>query len=126
MSGACGGSAREIGALFWSDDYTGGDRPLGPKGTYWTGDRELSPFFSALVGLRVSYVMTPQQDRKILGFLQEVKLGASLDVLQFFYEEYTLPCGGIEGFMCPPREPGKGDISNARAFIGGGNVGAAF
>jgi hypothetical protein len=113
---------KQTGALLWSDVYTGGNPPLGPKGTYWTGDRELSPFYSALVGLRVSYVMTPQQDRKILGFLQEVKLGFSLDLLQFFYEEYTLPA--------PPPRPGQtagnGGIDNARAFIGGGNVGAAF
>jgi hypothetical protein len=113
---------KQTGALFWSDDYTGGDKPLGPKGQYWTGDRELSPFVSALVGLRVSYVMTPQQDKKILGFLQEVKIGASFDLLQFFYEEYSLPSP-------PPKAgemAGKGDISNARAFIAGGNLGAAF
>ena len=36
----------QTGAVFWSDDYTGGDPPLGPKGQYWTGDRELSPFNS--------------------------------------------------------------------------------
>jgi hypothetical protein len=113
---------KQTGALFWSDDYTGGDKPLGPKGQYWTGDRELSPFFSGLVGLRVSYVMTPQQDRKILGFMQEVKISASLDVLQFWYESYTLPA--------PPPKPGEmagdGSLSNTRAFIGGGNVGFAF
>lgn len=112
---------KQTGAVFWSDDYTGGNPPLGPKGQYWTGDRELSPFYSLLGGLRVSYVMTPRE-KKILGFLQEVKMGVSLDVLQFFYEEYTLPA--------PPPKPGEsmksGGIDNARAFIGGGNLGAAF
>ena len=29
----------QTGALFWSDDYTGGNPPAGPKGQYWTGDR---------------------------------------------------------------------------------------
>ena len=26
---------RQTGTSFWSDDYTGGDPPLGPKGQYW-------------------------------------------------------------------------------------------
>src|SRR5208283_1228775 len=43
---------KQTGAVFWSDDYTGGSPPLGPRGQYWTGDRELSPFSSWLLGLR--------------------------------------------------------------------------
>ncbi|HXX70027.1 MAG TPA: DUF3570 domain-containing protein, partial [Polyangiaceae bacterium] len=42
----------QTGAVFWSDDYTAGAPPLGPRGQYWTGDRELSPFWSWLAGVR--------------------------------------------------------------------------
>jgi hypothetical protein len=80
---------RQSGALFWSDDYTGGDRPLGPRGQYWTGDRELSPFWSWLVGLRATYTITPAKGR-ILGLMTSFKLGGSADLINFSYDEYTL------------------------------------
>jgi hypothetical protein len=103
---------RQGGALFWSDDYTGGNPPLGPKGQYWTGDRELSPNDSVLVGTRLDYVLTPAAGtRKLLGFLEELKLGASFDLLNFIYEDYTLA--------------GR-KIDDARAFIVGANLGVAF
>lgn len=101
---------KQGGASFWSDDYTGGDPPLGPKGQYWTGDRELSPFSSVAVGLRLSYGLQPAKGR-ILGLMTGVKLGASADVIQFDYDEYTL--AGVP-------------ITNARAYILGANVSALF
>ncbi len=101
---------RQSGALFWSDDYTGGDRPLGPRGQYFTGDRELSPFTSLLIGLRATYVIRPSQGR-LLGLMQSLKLSASADAMQFDYDEYTL---------------GGSTISNARAFIFGLNASAVF
>ena len=101
---------RQSGALFWSDDYTGGDRPLGPKGQYWTGDRELSPFFSVLAGLRVNYTLVPQKAR-LLGLMTSFKVGASADVLFFHYEDFTL--GGVP-------------IDNARAYVLGLTASALF
>ena len=35
----------------------GGDKPLGPKGHYFTGDRELSLFLSFALGLRTTYAL---------------------------------------------------------------------
>jgi hypothetical protein len=102
---------RQSGALFWSDDYTGGDPPLGPKGQYWTGDRELSPFNSVLVGLRLTYAVQPSSGRRLLGLFHGLKLGASADVMQFSYDEYTL---------------GGQAIENARAYILGANLSASF
>jgi hypothetical protein len=116
---ARGRGYHQTGALFWSDDYTGGDKPLGPKGQYWTGDRELSPFTSILAGLRLSWQITPEKG-KILGFIQEAKLAASFDLMQFFYEEYTLPAPPTS----PPGTPG--DVGNARAYIISAHAGAAF
>lgn len=107
---------KQTGALFWSDDYTGGDPPLGPKGQYWTGDRELSPFSSIGVGLRIAYALTPASKpgrgpARFLGLVSGVRLGASADVIQFSYDEYTL--GGTP-------------IENARAGILGLNATAVF
>lgn len=107
---------RQSGALFWSDDYTGGDPPLGPKGQYWTGDRELSPFSSLGLGLRLTYAIAPAPKlgggtSRILGLFTGLKLGASADAMQFYYDEYTL--AGQE-------------LGNARAYILGVNVSALF
>jgi hypothetical protein len=87
---------KQSGALFWSDDYTGGDRPLGPKGRYWTGDRELSPFDSLMLGLRATYTITKENGR-VLGVMQSVKLSLSGDVMHFGYDEYTLGGASVGG-----------------------------
>lgn len=107
---------RQTGALFWSDDYTGGDAPLGPKGQYFTGDRELSPFWSASVGGRLTYAVfgaatSEGASARVLGLFESAKLGASLDVVQFSYDEFTLA---------------GAPITNARAFIAGLTAGVAF
>lgn len=107
--GARGRFYKQTGAIFWSDDYTGGDPPLGPKGQYWTGDRELSPFYSVTVGARLAYTLVPEA--KIARVIQSMKLGASADVMQFHYDEYTL--GGIP-------------ITNARAYIATLTFGLVF
>jgi hypothetical protein len=101
---------RQSGAIFWSDDYTAGDPPLGPRGQYFTGDRELSPFSSGTAGLRLTYLVSRKQER-IVGIFDRVKAGASADVVQFSYDEYTL--GGTP-------------ITNARAYILGANLSAVF
>ncbi len=101
---------RQSGALFFSDDYTGGDRPRGPKGQYFTGDRELSPFSSYLGGARITYAVAPDK-KKVLGFLTSVKLSGSFDLIHFDYDEFTL---------------GGATISNARAYIAGLSLDATF
>ena len=40
----------QSGVSFWSDDYTGGEPEMGPRGQYWSGDRELSPLQTLLGG----------------------------------------------------------------------------
>lgn len=108
--GARGRYYRQSGAIFWSDDYTGGEPPAGPKGQYWTGDRELSPFSSIAAGLRLTYTTTPSRGR-FLGLASSLKLGAYADVIQFDYEEYTL---------------GGAPMDNARAYLFGLSLGAGF
>lgn len=91
---------KQGGAIFWSDDYTGGAPPLGPRGQYWTGDRELSPFWSWLGGVRGVYAVEPQ--RRIFGIIESLKAVGSFNVTGYSYDEYTL--GGIP-------------VSDARAYL---------
>lgn len=100
----------QTGALFWSDDYSGGDAPLGPKGQYWTGDRELSPFWSWLGGVRGIYTVTPAHGR-LLGIMSRMKVGLSFDMQGFNYSQFTL---------------GGAPVSNAYAYIGGLSLAALF
>lgn len=99
---------RQSGAIFWSDDYTGGDPPLGPKGQYWTGDRELSPFSSLGLGFRATYAIAPA---KPIWIISAVKASVSGDAVQFDYDEYTL--GGTP-------------VTNARAYVIGANLSLSF
>jgi len=102
---------KQSGASFWSDDYTGGEPPLGPKGQYWTGDRELSPFSSFALGARFTYSLTPKGTGRVAGVFAGFKAGVSGDLVQFSYDEFTL---------------GGAPITHARAFIVGLNMSAQF
>jgi hypothetical protein len=93
---------RQSGAVFWSDDYTGGIPPLGPRGQYWTGDRELSPFWSWLGGARAVWTVDPPGSTRLLGFLESLKVAGSGNVEGFSYDQYTL--GGVP-------------VSNAIAYV---------
>ena len=101
---------KQSGAVFWSDDYTGGLPPLGPRGQYWTGDREQSPFWSWLAGLRVVWSIVPERG-KLLGFIEDVKIVGSGNVASYSYDEFTL--GGVP-------------ISGAQAYVGTGSLTLGF
>ncbi|HEY6557125.1 MAG TPA: DUF3570 domain-containing protein [Polyangiaceae bacterium] len=79
----------QTGALFWSDDYTGGEPELGPRGQYWTGDRELSPLKSYLLGGRILASWHGRPGDRVLGALLKLSLGFSLDVVKTNLEEFT-------------------------------------
>ena len=83
---------KQTGALFWSDDYSGGNPPLGPKGQYFTGDRELSPFFSVMGGLKLTYAVVAGE-KKVAGFMNNFRFVVAANLIDFNYEEYTL--GGL-------------------------------
>jgi hypothetical protein len=92
---------KQSGAVFWSDDYTGGLPPLGPRGQYWTGDRELSPFWSWLAGVRLVWTVMPERGR-LLGFIESFKLAASGNVANYSYDQFTLggvPLTGTEAYV---------------------------
>jgi hypothetical protein len=77
------------GALFWSDDYTGGEPADGPRGQYWSGDRELSPLSSYLVGLRVLAAMQGTPDHRVFGFLLRLQGTAGFDILKTQLRDFT-------------------------------------
>ncbi len=101
---------KQTGAIFWSDDYTQGRAPLGPRGQYWTGDRELSPFWSWLAGLRLVWTLAPA-NRRLLGVVQSLKVAGSGAMSSYSYDQYTL--GGLP-------------VSNARAYVGTVSLSASF
>lgn len=79
----------QTGALFWSDDYTGGEPETGPRGQYWTGDRELSPLSSYLLGARVLIKKEGTPDARLLGILLAFQASAGIDFLKTNLEEFT-------------------------------------
>jgi hypothetical protein len=77
------------GALFWSDDYTGGEPQDGPRGQYWTGDRELSPLWSYLVGGRLVFRREGRPEKRIAYVMLGFEASLSLDLMKTVLEEFT-------------------------------------
>jgi hypothetical protein len=75
-------------ALFWSDDYTGGEPHDGPRGQYWTGDRELSPLSSYLLGGRIVFKRNGEPGRRIAGMLS-FETSFSFDLMKTSLREFT-------------------------------------
>jgi hypothetical protein len=80
----------QTGALFWSDDYTGGEPEFGPRGQYWSGDREVSPLKSYLLGGRVIAGWKGTKDDRLAGMLLDFELGGNLDIIKTQLEDFTL------------------------------------
>jgi hypothetical protein len=76
-------------ALFWSDDYTGGEPADGPRGQYWTGDRELSPLWSYLLGGRVVFRHESQPAKRIAYVMLSFEASFSFDLMKTVLEEFT-------------------------------------
>jgi hypothetical protein len=74
---------RQSGAVFYSDDYV-----LFPRGRYFTGDRELSPMSSWIVGGQLSWTVPSSDDGRVLGFLGSMLLVAKADFLMFSFPEF--------------------------------------
>jgi hypothetical protein len=79
----------QSGALFYSDDYTGGEPLNGPRGEFWTGDRELSPLSNTMLGGRVLYAAKAGPESRILGALLGFQASASFDLLTTNLENFT-------------------------------------
>jgi hypothetical protein len=79
----------QSGALFYSDDYTGGEPQHGPRGQYWTGDRELSPLQSYMLGGRLVYSKRGEPGARVLGALLGLSASLSLDVMKTKLNDFT-------------------------------------
>jgi hypothetical protein len=77
-------------ALFWSDDYTGGEPETGPRGQYWSGDRELSPLSSYLVGARALVTREGRPGQRVLGLFLNFSATVSFDLLKTNLRDFTL------------------------------------
>jgi hypothetical protein len=76
-------------ALFWSDDYTGGEPQDGPRGQYWTGDRELSPLQSYLLGGRIVFRKEGSPERRIAKIMLSFETSISFDIFKTHLDEFT-------------------------------------
>jgi len=77
------------GALFWSDDYTGGEPVTGPRGQYWSGDRELSPLSNYMLGFRLLAGMQGTPEHRILSALLRFQGTVAFDVLKTNLRDFT-------------------------------------
>jgi len=80
-------------ALFWSDDYTGGEPASGPRGQYWSGDRELSPLSSYLFGARAMATREGRPGQRVLGLFLSFSGSLGFDLLKANLRDFTL--GGV-------------------------------
>ncbi|HYQ17280.1 MAG TPA: DUF3570 domain-containing protein [Polyangiaceae bacterium] len=80
-------------ALFWSDDYTGGEPKDGPRGQYWTGDRELSPLSSYSLGGRMLFKRNAEPNHRIAFVMLSFETSVSLDIMKTHLREFTW--GGV-------------------------------
>ena len=77
-------------ALFWSDDYTGGEPATGPRGQYWSGDRELSPLSSYLLGGRVLATREAKPGARVAGMFLSCSGSFAFDALKTNLHDFTL------------------------------------
>ncbi len=73
----------QSGAAFYSDDYV-----LDPKGQYFTGDRELSPMSSALLGGQVTWSVPPDAQGEVLGLLSGLDIVLGADLLKSWFDHF--------------------------------------
>ncbi|HVW30664.1 MAG TPA: DUF3570 domain-containing protein [Polyangiaceae bacterium] len=109
--GVTGRYYRQTAAVFWSDDYAGGEPLNGPRGQYFSGDREVSPLSSLLGAARVTASFHGRPGARVghLFIDFETSLGAT------FLKTY------LENFTWAGRSP-----DDTFAMIYGGNVTGTF
>jgi hypothetical protein len=79
----------QTGASFWSDDYTGGEPRFGARGQYWSGDRELSPLRTVMLGGRLLGSWHSQTGERLAGMMTTFSAGISLDITKTFLDDFT-------------------------------------
>lgn len=95
---------RQSGAAFFSDDYV-----LSPRGQYFTGDRELAPMSSFLLGGRLEWDIPPGDDGR-LGIFSQLMFVAKADYLSYRFDFHY----------------GAVDVPNDFAVVGSFSLDASF
>jgi hypothetical protein len=87
--GVTGRYYHQTGAVFWSDDYAGGEPVHGPRGQYFSGDREVSPLSSLLGAARVTASFHGRPGARVghLFIDFETSLGATF--LKTYLDDFT-------------------------------------
>lgn len=80
---------KQTAAVFWSDDYTGGEPATGPRGQYFSGDRELSPLWNLLGGGRVTADFHGSPEDRIGKMFLDLEASGSFDVMKTFLQDFT-------------------------------------
>ncbi|HEY2733009.1 MAG TPA: DUF3570 domain-containing protein, partial [Polyangiales bacterium] len=73
----------QTGATFYSDDYV-----LQPRGRYFTGDRELSPMQSLILGAALIWNVAPSESGSVLGVLSGFQLTLKADELKTYFSDF--------------------------------------
>jgi len=79
----------QTGASFWSDDYTGGEPLNGPRGQYFSGDREVSPLSSLLGGARVTASFHGRPGARVASMFIDLDTSAGVSVLKTYLQNFT-------------------------------------
>ena len=86
---------QQAGAVFFRDaiDY----QNIGPAGQYFTGDRELAPLRTVLVGGKLSYLVTAKEGHLAWGIFEEVDIHINAEALWSEPLTTTPPGGDVSG-----------------------------
>lgn len=87
---------KQTGTQFWSDDYTGGEPKFGPRGQYWSGDRELSPLSSYLLGGRVLMGWNGRSGDRVAGMFLDLDLSVGVDFIKTNLDDFTWAGGNVD------------------------------
>jgi hypothetical protein len=101
----------QTGALFWSDDYAGGEPIDGPRGQYFSGDREVSPSTSLLGGARATASFHGRPGERVISLFLDLDASFGATFLKTYLDDFTWA--------------GK-DPDDTFAMIFGGNLTAGF
>jgi hypothetical protein len=80
---------RQTAAVFWSDDYVGGEPLNGTRGQYFSGDRELSPLSSLLGGARVTASFHGRPGERIVHLFMDLDLSMGVTMIRTFLDNFT-------------------------------------
>jgi hypothetical protein len=80
---------KQTQAVFWSDDYTGGEPLNGARGQYFSGDRELSPLSSLGGGARVTASFHGRPGERVVHLFMDLDVSAGVTLIKTFLQNFT-------------------------------------